>query len=108
MALSRMRQTESPSCSRELLRRSCVGIVGRIVPDVGHVHFTVQQALRVAEEAQVPNVVLYHISTRYTDSEIRDAIKNVAQNLDLKARVWAAMPRRVHWNLLSEKPVWEG
>jgi len=75
--------------------------------DVGHVHSTVEQALRVAQEASVESVVLYHISTRYTDSEIRDAIRQTAQNLNFKGRVWAALPRRVHWNLLGEKPVWE-
>lgn len=76
--------------------------------DVGHVHSTVEQALRVAQEAEVPNVVLYHISTRYTDAEIRDAVRDAAQKLELKAKVWAAMPRRVYWNLLKDRPLWEG
>ncbi len=75
--------------------------------DVGHVHSTVAEALRVAQEAEIENVVLYHISTRYTDQEIRDAVRAEAQKLNLKARVWAALPRRVYWNLLKEKPVWE-
>lgn len=75
--------------------------------DVGHVHSTIPQALSVAQKAGVENLVLYHISTRYTDQEIRDAIRDEAQKLNLKARVWVALPRRVHWNLLKEKPMWE-
>lgn len=75
--------------------------------DVGHVHSTVAEALRVAQEAQIESVVLYHISTRYTDQEIRDAVRAEAQKLNLKAQVWAVLPRRVYWNLLKEKPVWE-
>ncbi len=76
--------------------------------DVGHMHSTVLDALRVAQEAKIENIVLYHISTRYTDQEIRDAIRDTAQNLNLKAQVWAALPRRVYWNLLKEKPMWDG
>jgi ribonuclease Z len=75
--------------------------------DVGHVHSTVADALRVAHEAQVPNVVLYHISTRYTDTEIKAAVREVAEGLRLQARVWAAMPRRVHWDILREKPLYQ-
>jgi ribonuclease Z len=75
--------------------------------DVGHVHSTVDEALRVAHEAQIENVALYHISTRYTDQEIRDAVRASAEKLGLKAKVWAVLPRRVYWNLLKEKPVWE-
>ena len=74
--------------------------------DVGHVHSTVRQALSVAQKAGVPNVVLYHISTRYTDAEIRDAIREEAEKMGLAAKVWAALPRRVYWDLLKEKPIW--
>ena len=74
----------------------------------GHVHSTVEEALRVAQNAEVADVVLYHISTRYTDSEIRDAVRNVAKTLEFRGRVWPVLPRRVHWNLLAEKPTWEG
>lgn len=76
--------------------------------DIGHVHSTVAAALSLAQEAKVENLVLYHISTRYTDAEIRSAIREISQELNLKTRVWAAMPRRVHWDLLKEKPIWEG
>jgi ribonuclease Z len=76
--------------------------------DVGHVHSTVPGVLQLAQDAEIKNLVLYHISTRYTDSEIRTAIHSAAQKLNLKTRVWAALPRRVHWNLLREKPVWNG
>ncbi len=75
--------------------------------DVGHVHSTVFDALKVAQDAEVPNVVLYHISTRYTDVEIKTAIRAQAERLGLRARVWAAMPRRVHWDLLRERPLWD-
>lgn len=75
--------------------------------DIGHVHSTVSGALRLAQQAQVANVVLYHISTRYTDQEIRRAIQAEAQKLELQARVWAALPRRVYWDLLAERPLWQ-
>lgn len=75
--------------------------------DVGHVHSTVWQALQVAKEADVPNVLLYHISTRYSDQEIRDAVKSVASELELQAKVWAAMPRRVYFDVFREKPLFE-
>jgi ribonuclease Z len=75
--------------------------------DVGHIHSTVADALTLARDAEVEAVVLYHVSTRYTDAEIRDAVRDVAQRLELKARVWVALPRRVYWNLLKERPVWE-
>jgi ribonuclease Z len=75
--------------------------------DVGHVHSTIHDALQVAHDSQVENVVLYHISTRYTDVEIKETVREVAAHLGLKAQVWAAMPRRVHWNLLGERPLWE-
>lgn len=75
--------------------------------DVGHVHSTVLEALQVARDAGVPNVLLYHISTRYTDQEIREAIKDVATGLELQAKVWAAMPRRVYFDVFREKPVFE-
>ena len=75
--------------------------------DIGHVHSTVSGVLQLARDAEIKNLVLYHISTRYTDAEIRAAIRETAQALNLQARVWAAMPRRVHWDLLKEKPVWE-
>ena len=76
--------------------------------DIGHVHSTASGVLQLARDAGIENLVLYHISTRYTDAEIRAAIRETAQKLNLQARVWAAMPRRVHWDLLKEKPLWEG
>ena len=76
--------------------------------DVGHVHSTVGQALEVAKESEVQSVVLYHISTRYSDIEIRETVKNEAARLGLKAKVWAALPRRVYWDLLRDKPLWNG
>lgn len=76
--------------------------------DVGHVHSTIEDALKLAREVEMENLVLYHISTRYTDVQIRDAIRDIARSLNLKTRVWAALPRRVYWNLLSERPLWDG
>ncbi len=75
--------------------------------DVGHVHSTVLQALQVAQKAEVPNVLLYHISTRYSDVEIRDAVRAVANEIGLNAKVWAAMPRRVYFDVFREKPLFE-
>jgi hypothetical protein len=28
--------------------------------------------------------------------------------LELKSKVWAALPRRVYWHLLQDKPLWDG
>ena len=75
-------------------------------PTHGHVHSTVEEALRVAQDAEVEDVVLYHISTRYTDQEIREAVREIAQDLNFRGRVWPVLPRRVYWNLLGEKPTW--
>ena len=77
-------------------------------PTHGHVHSTVEEALRVAQNAEVENVVLYHISTRYTDQEIREAVREVAKSLGFRGRVWPVLPRRVYWNLLGDKPTWGG
>jgi ribonuclease Z len=76
--------------------------------DVGHVHSTLWQAVEVAHQAQVPNLVLYHISTRYTDQEIRDAVKSTAEAIAFPGKIWAAFPRRVYWDLLNDKPLWSG
>jgi ribonuclease Z len=76
--------------------------------EVGHMHSTVRDALVVAHEAGVPQLVLYHISTRYTDQEIREAVRQVAGEIGCSARVWAALPRRIYWDILKEKPLWEG
>ena len=76
--------------------------------DVGHVHSTIYDALKLAKDAGVPNVVLYHISTRYMDGEIRDAVREIAEGLELKAKVWPILPRRVYWDVLRDKPAWEG
>ena len=76
--------------------------------DVGHVHSTIHDALKLAQQAHVPNVVLYHISTRYMDGEIRDAVREIAGELGLKSKVWPILPRRVYWDVLRDKPAWEG
>ena len=76
--------------------------------DVGHVHSTIYDALKLAKDADVPNVVLYHISTRYMDGEIRDAVREIAAQLELKAKVWPILPRRVYWDVMRDKPTWEG
>jgi len=76
--------------------------------DVGHVHSTLTEALEVAARSEVPNLVLYHVSTRYMDQQIRDAVREGAEKIGLRAKVWVALPRRVHWDLLREKPVWDG
>ena len=76
--------------------------------DVGHVHSTVFDALSLAKNAGVKNVLLYHISTRYSDQEIRDAIREIAAQLELEAKVWAALPRRVYFDIFREKPIYEG
>lgn len=76
--------------------------------DVGHVHSTVAEALETCQRSGVPNIVLYHVSTRYTDAEIKDAVRETARYLNLKARVWVALPRRIYWDLLRERPIWEG
>ena len=76
--------------------------------DVGHVHSTVYDALQLAREAKVENVVLYHISTRYSDVEIRDAVREVAADLGYGGKVWPILPRRVYWDVLRDKPAWDG
>lgn len=76
--------------------------------DIGHVHSTVWDALVLAKESGVENVVLYHISTRYTDAEIKSAVRELAEKLELKSKVWAALPRRVYLHLLQDKPLWDG
>lgn len=75
--------------------------------DVGHMHSTVSDALRVAAEAGVQDVILYHISTRYSDQEIRESIATTAKDAAFKGRVYAAMPRRIYFDFAREKPVWE-
>ena len=75
--------------------------------DVGHMHSTVADALGVAQSANVRDVVLYHISTRYSDAEIRDGVRNEAARLGFEGRIWATLPRRVYWDILGEKPVWD-
>ncbi len=75
--------------------------------DVGHMHSTVHDALRVAREAGVEQVVLYHISTRYSDQEIREGIAQAAGAIGFQGQVFAAMPRRVYFDFAREKPVWE-
>jgi ribonuclease Z len=76
--------------------------------DIGHVHSTVEQVLRLAAQSEIESVVLYHVSTRYTDAEIKSTVRDIAAQVQLNARVWVAMPRRVHWDLLREKPIWNG
>jgi ribonuclease Z len=75
--------------------------------DIGHVHSTVEQVLRRSADAEIENLVLYHVSTRYTDAQIKSTVREFASNLNLKARVWVALPRRIYWDLLKERPVWE-
>ncbi len=75
--------------------------------DVGHMHSTVFDALRVAREAGVTDVILYHISTRYSDQEIREGIAHNAKEAGFVGRVFAAMPRRIYFDFSREKPVWE-
>jgi len=75
--------------------------------DVGHMHSTAFDALRVAREAGVEQVVLYHISTRYSDAEIREGICSAAKEAGFKGQVFAALPRRVYFDFAREKPVWE-
>lgn len=75
---------------------------------IGHVHSTVEGVLQLAKECGIGHLVLYHISTRYTDAEIRAAIYDTAKSLELETQIWAVLPRRVYWNLLKEKPVWRG
>jgi ribonuclease Z len=74
--------------------------------DIGHMHSTVEQVLRLARDAAVENLVLYHVSTRYTDAEIKNTVRELAAQLELVARVWVALPRRVYWDLLRERPVY--
>jgi ribonuclease Z len=76
--------------------------------DIGHVHSTVEEVLRLAQQAAVESLVLYHISTRYTDAQIKSTVRELAAKIELAAKVWIALPRRVHWDLLRERPVWDG
>lgn len=75
--------------------------------DVGHMHSTTHDALRVAREAGVEHLILYHISTRYSDEEIREGIRVAARETGFQGRVFAALPRRVYFDFAREKPVWE-
>lgn len=76
--------------------------------NIGHIHSTMEEALWLAQESAVEQVVLYHISTRYTDVEIKTAVREIATKLGLKAKVWVALPRRVYWHILRDKPLWDG
>jgi len=75
--------------------------------DVGHMHSTAFDALRVAREAGVETVILYHISTRYSDAEIREGLQSAAREVAFQGRVFAAFPRRVYFDFARERPVWE-
>jgi ribonuclease Z len=76
--------------------------------DIGHMHSTVEQVLGLAREAAVENLVLYHVSTRYTDAEIKSVVRELATQIELSARIWIALPRRIYWDLLRERPVYGG
>ena len=76
--------------------------------DVGHVHSTVFDAIDVARQAQVPNLVLYHVSTRYSDQEIRESVHATAKKMGFQGTVWAAFPRKIYSDFWRERPIWEG
>ncbi len=65
----------------------------------GRTHSTLDEALEVAQNAQVKTLLLYHFSGRYRSSEIRRAVQNLADTRKLKCAVWCLIRDRL-------QPVW--
>lgn len=72
-----------------------------------HGHSVLGDVVRMAIEAGVGHLGLYHISRRYDDSEIRSRVVNVCRSLDAPFPVSVAYPGRYIEDLFG-KTVWPG
>ncbi|MBI4615508.1 MAG: MBL fold metallo-hydrolase [Planctomycetes bacterium] len=57
------------------------------------IHSTVVEALRVAIEARVSSLVLFHLSTRYGKKDVKDAIQSAVAAAGTKLPVYYTFPR---------------
>jgi ribonuclease Z len=67
-------------------------------------HSTLDEAVKVAVEAQVKNLVLYHVSGRYNSSDIRAAIAHSATRYGAQFPIWCLFRDRLwqSWPAESE------
>lgn len=64
-------------------------------------HATVEEALRVAKEARVSALVLFHLSTRYERAQVEEGIRKLASNLGCEVPIWLFMSRKI-WRIFPE------
>jgi len=75
--------------------------------DRGNPHSQLDDVLRVATEARVGHLALYHVSRRYDDARVMTHIRSRCAALDIPFLVSVALPGRQYDDLLSHL-VWQG
>jgi ribonuclease Z len=70
--------------------------------DRGHEHSCLNDVLDLAQEAEVQQLALYHISKRYTDEEIVRTVRAACARRDLKMKVSVALPGRLYVDLFAQ------
>ena len=63
-------------------------------------HATLDEAVRVAAEAEVKNLVLYHVSGRYRTAQIVQAIQDSVRRHRITFPVWCLFRERL-WQVFS-------
>lgn len=72
----------------------------------GYEHSALPDVLRLAKEAHVETLVLFHFSSRYRMPEIDAAVKAEAASIGLECKVFVLPPGRTVHDLLAHSPVW--
>ncbi len=73
----------------------------------GHPHSALDDVLRIAADANVEYLGLYHISRRYEDGAILQAVRECAAGARLRCAVSVALPGRFYDDLFAVR-VWDG
>lgn len=79
----------------------------REMAERGHPHSSLEDALRAARIAQVEYLGLYHISRRYDDATVLNAVRDACAGLGIGAKVSVALPGRFYEDLFAVR-VWDG
>lgn len=71
-------------------------------------HSDLPQVIAAAAEMDLDALVLFHFSVRYSQEEIRDAIRRHAEQAALPFPVFALWPGELVRDVLKQEPVWAG
>lgn len=73
-----------------------------------NLHSNLEEVIEMAAQLNIEVLLLGHFSSRYSDEQIEERIKQLCKHYGIRIPVYCVLPGKVHRDILAGVPVYEG